>query len=146
MSISLGTTFVASSQALTLVSDRWERPIRNFAGYAAVSDWRILVYKIRKPSVTFYAHKKILLPRTEKELRYLLETNKHVYIIARSRDSAETLAYPGTKLISKEGNYLLVAWTNPHNISNQNPGKRTPSVRNNSQSVSDKEHNYDGDE
>ncbi len=110
-------TFVAllfiGNQGLEAVSDQWERPIRSFAQFAAGSKDPILVYQMRKPSVTFYAKRKFLLPKNPKELTYILSKTDRAYIISRSRSEKELKAIPGSKHLCQMGEYVLTAYRRP---------------------------------
>ena len=113
MSLTFLSYFVIGSKTLEVFSDHWELPIQSFSQYAAVSDWPILVYQIRKPSVTFYAKRKILLPRGKDSLLSLLRTKKCAYIISRSRDTGDFASITGCKQISHMGSYVLTSWIRP---------------------------------
>jgi len=110
------SSLVLGGAALSILSDRWEQPIRKYAQFAGASNWPIVVYQIRKPSVTFYAGRKILLPRSEKDLDWILRKSKNAYIIARSRDEEYLRSIAGNKVLNKSGQYLLLGWKRPLNM------------------------------
>jgi hypothetical protein len=110
------TSLILGGAAFSIISDRWELPIQNYAQFAGASNWPIVVYQIRKPSVTFYAHRKILLPRSEKELDWILRKTENAYIIARSRDEKYLRTIAGNKVLNKSGQYLLLSWKRPQKM------------------------------
>ncbi|MBS1957051.1 MAG: glycosyltransferase family 39 protein [Cyanobacteria bacterium SZAS-4] len=104
---------IVGNQGLEAVSNQWETPIQSFAQFAGASKDTIIVYQMRKPSVTFYAKKKFLLPKSPKELTYILSKADRAYIISRSRAKEELKTLPGTKHLCQMGQYVLTSYARP---------------------------------
>jgi 4-amino-4-deoxy-L-arabinose transferase-like glycosyltransferase len=116
------TTFVLATyialltignQGMEAVSNQWETPIQSFAQFAGASKATIIVYQMRKPSVTFYAGRRFLLPKSSRELAYILSKTDRAYIISRSRGEADLKAQPGTKRLCQMGQYVLTSYATP---------------------------------
>ncbi len=107
------TLLIVGNQGLEAVSNQWETPIQSFAQFAGGSKDTIIVYQMRKPSVTFYAKRKFLLPKSPKELTYILSKADRAYIISRSRGEQDLKALPGTKHLCQMGQYVLTSYTRP---------------------------------
>jgi 4-amino-4-deoxy-L-arabinose transferase-like glycosyltransferase len=101
------------NQGMEAVSNQWETPIQSFAQFAGASKATIIVYQMRKPSVTFYARRRFLLPKSPKELAYILSKTDSAYIISRSRGEADLKALQGTKRVCQMGQYVLTSYTTP---------------------------------
>lgn len=104
------TLLIVGNQGLVAVSNQWETPIQSFAQFAGGSKDTIIVYQMRKPSVTFYAKRKFLLPKSPKELTYILSKADRAYIISRSRGEQDLKALPGTKHLCQMGQYVLTSY------------------------------------
>lgn len=113
----IAATYIAlltvGNQGLEAVSNQWEVPIQSFAQYAGASNATILVYQMRKPSVTFYAKRRFLLPKSPKELAYILSKTDRAYIISRSRGEVDLRAVKGTKRLCQMGQYVLTSYISP---------------------------------
>ncbi len=106
---------IVGNQGLEAVSNQWEAPIQSFAQFAGASGLKdtIIVYQMRKPSVTFYAKRKFLLPKSPEELTYILSKTDRAYIISRSRGEQDLKALPGTKHLCQMGQYVLTSYARP---------------------------------
>lgn len=107
---------IVGNQGLEAVSNQWEAPIQSFAQFAGASKDTIVVYQMRKPSVTFYAKRKFLLPKSPKELTYILSKADRAYIISRSRAEQDLKALPGTKHLCQMGQYVLTSYARPSGL------------------------------
>lgn len=110
-------TYVAlltiGNQGMEAVSNQWEIPIQSFAEYAGPTKATIIVYQMRKPSVTFYAKRRFLLPKNPKELTYILSKTERAYIISRSRSESDFKALSGIKHLCQMGQYVLSSYISP---------------------------------
>lgn len=107
------TLWYAGNQGVNAVSNQWENPIQSYAEFAGASKATILVYQMRKPSVTFYAKRRFLLPKSPNELKYILSKTDRAYIISRSRSEKDIKAIPGSKHLCQMGQYVLVSYIRP---------------------------------
>jgi hypothetical protein len=105
----LGTSAIFGWQAVQTLSANWEMPVKSFAQFAANSSWPIVVFQTRKPSVPFYAEKKVLITDEQSTLEKSMAENAHGYIIARDKN-ARLLQELGCKIIATEGNAILCSW------------------------------------
>lgn len=101
------------NQGMEAVSKQWETPIQSFAEYAGPTKATIVVYQMRKPSVTFYAKRRFLLPKNPKELAYILSKTDRAYIISRSRGESDLKVLPGIKHLCQMGQYVLSSYISP---------------------------------
>ncbi len=111
---------IVGNQGLEAVSNQWETPIQSFSQFAGGSKDTIIVYQMRKPSVTFYAKRKFLLPKNPKELTYILSKADRAYIISRSRGEQDLKALPGTKHLCQMGQYVLTSYARPATLKSSN--------------------------
>ncbi|HEY9712178.1 MAG TPA: hypothetical protein V6C72_01835, partial [Chroococcales cyanobacterium] len=88
----------------------WEMPLVTFTDRARDSGLPIIVYHMRKPSVTFYARKPVLMPSEDDEYERDLSENARAFILARSRDEKDFSGRNGMEIIAREGRYILVSW------------------------------------
>lgn len=106
-------------RALELVSDQWEGAIPEYANFAGQSNWPIFVYHMRKPSVTFYAHRQVIIP-TKEELVSELDQTNGAYIIGKKADLDFLERLPRCYLVSNKGLYVLLvqrplsSWNKPN--------------------------------
>jgi 4-amino-4-deoxy-L-arabinose transferase-like glycosyltransferase len=108
----VGALTIVGSQAVGILSNDWEMPVKDYAQFAAVSNWPIIIFNQRKFSVIFYAHRKTLLLDTKEQLEQALGEHPHVYIITHTRD-ADLVSSLGCKILSRKGKVLLAAWNAP---------------------------------
>lgn len=109
----LSSSFFAS-KAIPLVSDEFEGPIPAFSRFAGASGEPMFVFKVRKPSVPFYALRPTELSPNQEFLTTTVEEevpkHKSAYIIAKQKDSKVLLSQQGYKLVKQEGQYCLLHW------------------------------------
>jgi 4-amino-4-deoxy-L-arabinose transferase-like glycosyltransferase len=127
-------------RGLEAVSNQWETPIQSFSEFAGASKDTIIVYQMRKPSVTFYAKRKFLLPKSPKELSYILSKTNGAYIISRSRSEKDLQAQPGTKHLCQIGQYVLTSYARDQGTSSTEKVSDAKSV---STTLDQKESNSD---
>lgn len=96
-------------RALDVLSQEWEVPLTRFAQYAAVSDWPIFVFHMRKPSVPFYAHRAVKVPYDEAELIHGLGEVSGAYILGKTKDLTFFESLPNTRVLAQDGRFVLVA-------------------------------------
>ncbi len=95
--------------ALTVLSQDWEVPIVHFARFAALSQWPIFVFNMRKPSVPFYAQRQVQLPADEADLIRALGKTNGAYIIGKTKDLSFLESLPNCRLIARDGKFILVS-------------------------------------
>lgn len=112
--LTLASTAFFGYKTLEVLSGEWEAPIPAFARFAALSGEPIFVYKIRKPSVTFYAHRAVALSPNQEDLTSDVETElskiDSAYIIASKADEQRLMSTPGFKTAVQEGSFVLLHW------------------------------------
>lgn len=96
--------------ALSSVSDHWEGSLPAYARFAGISKWPVFVYHMRKPSVTFYARRQVVIPLGD-ELEQALQQTNGAYIISKKKELDYLLTLPRCKLVSANGLYVLVVQT-----------------------------------
>jgi hypothetical protein len=96
-------------RALDALSKEWEEPLTRFAQYAAVSDWPIFVFHMRKPSVPFYAHRAVKLPYDEAELIHDLGEVNGAYILGKAKDLTFFQSLPNARVVAQDGRFVLIA-------------------------------------
>lgn len=91
----------------SLISDTWEKPVKEFA--LALKDKKnpIILYDLRKPSVMFYAERKILIPLNYGQFLNCLKLYPNAYIITKSKDINKLNTLPNLKLIETKGMFSL---------------------------------------
>lgn len=95
--------------ALHVLSQDWEVPIVHFARFASLSQWPIFVFNMRKPSVPFYAQRKVELPADEADLIRALGKTNGAYIIGKTKDLSFLESMPNCRLIARDGKFVLVS-------------------------------------
>lgn len=117
LAFTLASTAYFGYKGAQLFSAEREAPIPDFARFAAASGEPMLVYKIRKPSVIFYARRPTILSPNQEGLTIdpddQLNKLGSAYVIANSFDDKHFLSQAGYKLVSKDGAYILLHWQNP---------------------------------
>ncbi|MBK9144909.1 MAG: glycosyltransferase family 39 protein [Candidatus Melainabacteria bacterium] len=98
---------------LDVFASEWEEPVVAYSRYAALSDRPILVHSIRKPSVTFYAGRRVEVCPTADLLGAHMHNHEKAYIIARSKDADFFESITGCKILDKCGRFMLVSWNQP---------------------------------
>jgi hypothetical protein len=105
----IGALTIVGSQAVGILSSDWEMPVKDYAQFAAVSNWPIVIFNQRKFSVIFYAHRKTLILDTKEQLQQALREHPCLYIVTHTRD-AGLVSSLGCKILSRKGKVLLAAW------------------------------------
>jgi 4-amino-4-deoxy-L-arabinose transferase-like glycosyltransferase len=100
-------------QAVRLVSESWEMPLVAFSRYAGDSCDPIIVYSMRKPGVTFYAERPVLVIKYRDEFLKALETLPRAYILGRKKTWPNPEELPGCDIVDKKGDFFLVRYTRP---------------------------------
>ncbi len=95
-------------RALPILSAEWEGPLPLLCRYASVSDWPILVFDMRKPSVPFYTGRQAILPGDRLDLEKRLSNLNKAYILSRSRDRQYLESLPGCRTVAEKGKFILV--------------------------------------
>ena len=105
----IAATVFFGSQAMTILADYWEEPIKAYSNFVAGSNWPIVVFQARKPSVTFYTHRKVVYTDAKSELTKAMDANAHGYVISRIK-SASALKELGCRILSTQGTAVLATW------------------------------------
>lgn len=101
-------------KACQLVSDNWEKPIADYARFAAgAKDIPLVVFDLRKPGVPFYFHKPVLQPHDDSQIRQLFTEYGQLYIITKSKKLDYFKQFQGCKVISSQGKFMLVSYIKP---------------------------------
>jgi 4-amino-4-deoxy-L-arabinose transferase-like glycosyltransferase len=112
-----GATFAAylffGPQLLGVLSREWEAPLPVFSAYAEHSSWPVFVYDMRKPSVPFYLHRKVILPTGREDLESRLAAEPCAFVMSRSLNRAYFEGFKGCKIIASQGRFLFVDWRRP---------------------------------
>ena len=99
---------VSGMRALDVLSDEWEAPVQAFSQYAALSGEPIVVWHMRKPSITFYAGRQVIIPLDRQQLRQAVESQPRVYIIGKTADLPALASLPDCRLLVKQGRFVLL--------------------------------------
>jgi hypothetical protein len=103
------------ARALDVLSDNWEGPLQSFGQYAAVSNWPIVVFDMRKPTVDFYTHRHSIIPPDREALQHDLRLLNTAYILTPTKN-LQLLQQLGCKTVRTEGKIALIAWRNPAKV------------------------------
>lgn len=96
---------------LLSLSEQWEGPLPDLARYAAVSPLPIIVYDMRKPSIPFYTHRKVLLPGGQQPLEELLAQTPRAYVLTKASKCDYFVKQLGKgKIIAVQGKFALIYW------------------------------------
>jgi hypothetical protein len=95
-------------RALDVLSTEWEGPVPSFARFAALSGKPIVVYHMRKPSITFYALRKVLIPPGEAELFETVKAYPDLYIIGKRADLLVLSKLPECRVLVLQGRFVLM--------------------------------------
>ncbi len=98
------------SRTLGVLSKTWEEPLPDMARYAAGCQLPLLVYDMRKPSMPFYAHKQVIQPGSEDELKSFLKGSKGAYILSKTKRNQFFRDLPGCKIHYSKGKFVLVRY------------------------------------
>jgi hypothetical protein len=88
----------------------FEEDIPSYGRQTAASNDPILVYDLRKPGITFYSRRKMILPPDFATLTYYLRTYKRAYVITKMRDIDHLLKMKGFKLIDHGQRFAFLIW------------------------------------
>lgn len=100
-------------KALRAVSESWEVPLVAFARYAGATKDPIIVYSMRKPGVTFYAERPVLVIKYRDEFDKALQTLPRAYVLGRKKTWPNYEQEPGCRLLDKKGDFVLVRYIRP---------------------------------
>lgn len=95
---------------LNAVSNQWEGPIPWLSSFASLSGEPIVVYHMRKPSVPFYALRKVLVPADAEQMKALNTQLPHAFVIARQDDRRFLSQLPDMRLQTQSGIFALMHW------------------------------------
>ncbi len=95
-----------------LISNIWELPIKNFAVALSNNQVPILIYDLRKPSIMFYAKRKILIPLNYQQFINCLKLNHQAYIISKTKNISTLSQFPKIKLLTTDGLFSLFYYQN----------------------------------
>src|SRR5205807_1008215 len=98
------------SRGLNILSRQWQEPIPVFSAYAAVSNWPVFVFDMRKPSVPFYLHRRVILTAGKEDLESGLKALPHAYIMTPAANEEYFRHLRGSKIVFRRGRFLLVAY------------------------------------
>jgi 4-amino-4-deoxy-L-arabinose transferase-like glycosyltransferase len=98
---------------LDMLSTQWEEPIVAYSHYAAQSNWPIVVFGLRAPSVPFYARRQVFMPKTCDELAEDLRRIDHAYIITRSSNARDLTTVQGCRALHTTGRFTLAVFRKP---------------------------------
>lgn len=101
-------------KALQSLSDGWEVPIVAFSRYAAASQDPIVVFSMRKPSVTFYAQRQVIITSHPVELVQQLQSRPRAYVLGWEKTWPNPSILPGCRVVDHRGPFWLVQWSNPN--------------------------------
>jgi hypothetical protein len=115
--LTIGSTAYFGQRTLTLLSSLWEGPVPAFSRIAGASQEPYLAYKVRLPSMPFYAKRAAVFSPNQEDLPSDVKSEitklDHAYILTRQSNWEEFKSDPGYCLIAKQGQYLLIHWEKP---------------------------------
>jgi 4-amino-4-deoxy-L-arabinose transferase-like glycosyltransferase len=97
------------SRTLDVISSEWEGPVPAFAQFASLSGEPIVVWHMRKPSITFYARRQVIIPLDEDSLRRVVDQEPRAYIIGKTADMPLLCSLSGCRVLVKQGRFVLLA-------------------------------------
>lgn len=100
-------------RALLSLSEEWEAPIVAFSRYVAASKDPIVVFSMRKPSVTFYAQRQVIITSHPVELVQQLQSLPRAYVLGWENTWPDPSIVPGCRVVDHRGPFWLVQWINP---------------------------------
>jgi 4-amino-4-deoxy-L-arabinose transferase-like glycosyltransferase len=103
-------TCIFGAALLPEASRVFEEDVPSYARQTAASKDPILVYDLRKPGITFYSRRKMILPPDFATLTYYLRTYKRAYVITKMRDIDHLLKIKGLKLIDHGRRFAFLLW------------------------------------
>lgn len=103
---------------LPQVSKAFEGDVPDYAHFASLSGEPILVHDLRKPGITFYSKRAVLLPADLDAVHELLQSRKVAYILTRARDLKDLPSEDGFKVVAKDDRFALLHWRSGAHISN----------------------------
>jgi 4-amino-4-deoxy-L-arabinose transferase-like glycosyltransferase len=95
---------------LPQVSRAFEGDVPDYAHFASLSGEPILVHDLRKPGITFYAKRAVLLPADLDAVHDLLHSRKAAYILTRTRDLKDLPPEDGFKVVASDSRFALLHW------------------------------------
>jgi 4-amino-4-deoxy-L-arabinose transferase-like glycosyltransferase len=98
----------SGNKALNILGAEWEGPVPAFARFAALSGDPIVVWHMRKPSITFYAGRKVLIPADSTQLDETMKDLPRAYIIAKVADLPALSHLSDCRLLVKQGRFALL--------------------------------------
>lgn len=101
------------NRILTVLSQTWEEPLPAMAAFAGASDLPLLVYDMRKPSMPFYARRKVIQPSSAEELSKVLLQTRGAYILSKSKQTQFFRDLANCKVLYAEGKFILVYYKAP---------------------------------
>jgi 4-amino-4-deoxy-L-arabinose transferase-like glycosyltransferase len=104
-------------KALPIASQEFEGPIPSFSRFVGASAEPVFVYRIRKPSVPFYALRATALSPNQEFLTTTVEDElpkcSSAWIIAKDKDEKHLDKIVGCRVMCREGHYLLARYLHP---------------------------------
>jgi 4-amino-4-deoxy-L-arabinose transferase-like glycosyltransferase len=94
---------------LPVLSQNWQEPLPKFASLAGHSKLPIMVYRMRKPSITFYAGRRVAMVGNGEELKQSLARCQQAYVLSKSKFSTE-LTELHCKIVQDTGSFVLAQW------------------------------------
>lgn len=98
----------SGSRALDVLSAEWEGPIPAFSRFAALSGQPIVVFHMRKPSITFYCLRQVLIPADEDKLFETVSALPCAYIIGKTADLPVLSKLPDCRVLVRQGRFVLM--------------------------------------
>jgi len=108
----LGLLFFGN-RILTALSCTWEEPLPAMARFAGQSALPVVVFDMRKPSMPFYAERRVEQPGSEEQLKTFLKSTKGAYILSKAKRNQYFRDLPGCKVQLSEGKFVLVRYAPP---------------------------------
>ncbi len=102
---------------LPQVSKAFEGDVPDYAHFASLSGEPILVHDLRKPGITFYSKRAVLLPADLDAVHELLASRNVAYILTRTRDLKDLPSEDGFKVVAADDRFALLHWRKSGNFS-----------------------------
>jgi hypothetical protein len=68
---------------------------------------------MRKPSMPFYAGRRVVQPGSEEQLKAFLKSTKGAYVLSKAKRNQYFRDLPGCKVQLSEGKFVLVRYAPP---------------------------------
>jgi 4-amino-4-deoxy-L-arabinose transferase-like glycosyltransferase len=103
-------TCICGTVLLPELSRAFEEDTTTYAEIASHSPCPLLLFDVRKPGITFYYHRQVILPADFDELVDDLQRYDRAYVITKGKHCSRLLKRPGIKIIKQGQKFAFLLW------------------------------------